>query len=380
MTRIALVSIGSAGDIGVWSGIPFHVKAALEAMGVEVVDVSPLHVPAAALRYRAFVLAKRFGRNYRYDLDAAVISAFGRQAEQAIRAARVDAVMATSVLPVSAMDVGVPVAVWCDATIDNLAETYPELARLPAHQLRNGRAAERRAMQAASVLAYASPWAAASATGSFGADPARILPAPFGASLEPPAGFSATRAVAARDPSVCRLVWIGADWERKRGALCVQIARELMCRGVDVRLTLVGARPSGEALPAFAEHVGFVDKRTLRGRQQLSELLAGAHFVLLPSRAECFGIAIAEGNAHAVPCLAARVGGIPGAVIEGENGHLLAPDATAADYADRIVAWLRDPAAYGALAASSYATYEDRLNWTSSCTAILERLLPTVSR
>lgn len=375
MTRIALVSLGDATDPAVWSGIPHAVRRALTGLGAEVVDVGPLRVPASALRHRAFVLARSVGRCYRYELDGPVIRAFGRQAADAIEGVDVDAVLSTSVLPVGALAPGVPVAVWCDATIENLAQTYADFTRMPRRQRHNAEAAERRGIARADVLAYASPWAAASAVDRFGADPARVLDAPFGAALEPELGFDVEGAIASRGTSSLHLVWIGADWERKRGELAVAIAGELVDRGVQVRLTMIGAGPpSGEVLPPFVSHRGFIGQRTAGGRALLSGVLRSAHFLLLPSRAEGFGIVVAEANAHAVPCLGADVGGIPGAIRDGENGRLLPVEAPAAAYADLALAALAEPAGYADLARRSHAAWRTRLNWTASCTAILGRL------
>ena len=61
MSRIALLSVGDADDVKVWSGIPYHVKRTLVDMGITVVDVSPLAVPAARLRHLV-VLRKTWRR------------------------------------------------------------------------------------------------------------------------------------------------------------------------------------------------------------------------------------------------------------------------------------------------------------------------------
>jgi glycosyltransferase involved in cell wall biosynthesis len=52
------------------------------------------------------------------------------------------------------------------------------------------------------------------------------------------------------------------------------------------------------------------------------DLLAGAECLVLPSFYEAQGIAIAEAWAQARPVVAARVGGIPYSVEEGQNGLL----------------------------------------------------------
>jgi glycosyltransferase involved in cell wall biosynthesis len=350
------------------------VKRALSGLEVDVIDISPLRIPNLRPRYVMSRVAYHLGGSYRFELDGATIRAFARQARSAIDRTGPDVVIALSVLPVRDLGSEQPLAVWGDATHANLQATYAEYARLPPWHVRNAANAEDAAMRRAEIMAYASPWAAASAIEDYGAAAARVRVLPFGANLEPELPFDAEYAIATRKRGECQLIWIGADWARKRGGFCVAVAEELDRRGMRVKLTMVGDRPE-RALPAFVDHLGYLSQRELQSRKQLSAALSSAHFLVLPSRAECFGIVVAEANAHAVPCVAARVGGIPGVVTEHETGILLAPDASPADYADRIEDVLETRDAYAVLAARAHVEHSARLNWTTSC----ERLLGWLS-
>ena len=371
--RVALISKGPADDINAWSGIPWHVKSALTDLGADVVDISPLRVPWLRARYVASRLAHHAGRSYRYELDAACIRSFAIETRAALANVDVDAAISMSVLAVGRWESPVPLAVWGDATHANLIDTYLEYSRLPRRHQVNAERAESAAMLKASVMVYASPWAAQSAITTYGADPSRILIAPFGANTEPGPDFNPVTAIASRDGRSCRLVWIGADWERKRGGFCVEVVRELRARGLPAQLEMAGARPQ-HPLPDFVHHRGFVDKRTTAGRAEFDAMLSAAHLLLLPSRAEAFGIAVAEANAYAVPCLASDVGGLPGAVADGRAGYLLPADASPADYAERILEIVGDATGYRALATGAREEFELRLNWRSSCASVLARV------
>jgi glycosyltransferase involved in cell wall biosynthesis len=350
------------------------VRSGLQAEGVEVVDISPLHVRGGAWRHRAFRAARRAGLSYRYELDGPCLRSFARQVEQRIRSERVDAIIAMGVVPTARWVGDVPLATWSDATIENLA-LYREYQRLPSWQARNARAAEAHAAQRAAVLAYASEWASQSAIQAFGADPASTVIAPFGANLVPEATWSMERTLAHRSGLPWRLIWIGTDWRRKRGDFAVAVAEELIAAGADVRLTLVGAGPpDGTVLPPWTQHLGFVDASSPDGRTTLSSAIARSHLLLLPSRVEGFGIAVAEGNAHAVPCLGSGVGGLASAIQDGVNGFLFEPDAPPRAYAMVIEKTLRDSVGYRRIATTSRTEYESRLNWRSSCRRILDRL------
>lgn len=231
--------------------------------------------------------------------------------------------------------------------------------------MRAGHRQERAALDAAAVAIYSSRWAAESALERYDADPAKVHVIPFGANVEPPAsGAEVARLVEARPADRCRLVWIGSEWERKRGDLAVAVTQELCRRGLLAEVTLAGAGPpSGVGLPDTARHLGWIDKSTPEGQASFRKLLSDAHFLLLPTAAETFGIVFCEASAFGVPSLATNVGGVPDAVESGANGVLLPPDAGPADYASTILDLMGTPARYRELAKTSRARFEERLNW-----------------
>jgi glycosyltransferase involved in cell wall biosynthesis len=98
----------------------------------------------------------------------------------------------------------------------------------------------------------------------------------------------------------------------------------------------------------------------------LSARYREAHFLVLPTRSEAFGVVFCEASAFGVPSVASRTGGVPSAIAEGRNGRLLPPDASPDDYAAAILELFSDPDAYRRLGLSAYREYEERLNWTTS--------------
>jgi glycosyltransferase involved in cell wall biosynthesis len=83
--------------------------------------------------------------------------------------------------------------------------------------------------------------------------------------------------------------------------------------GERASLERIAGEPNLQGRVVFAGEVDEVTKR---------DLLAGAECLVLPSFYEAQGIAIAEAWAQARPVVAARVGGIPYSVEEGQNGLL----------------------------------------------------------
>jgi glycosyltransferase involved in cell wall biosynthesis len=93
-----------------------------------------------------------------------------------------------------------------------------------------------------------------------------------------------------------------------------------------VHLALVGDGPSRPQLERRfagrrAHFLGF-----LRGNE-LAAAFASADVFVMPSTTETLGFVVLEAMASGCPVVAARAGGIPDLVDDGENGHLYDPDA-----------------------------------------------------
>ena len=158
---------------------------------------------------------------------------------------------------------------WDDASPAALAEYHPEFERLSARTAQDVVAMGRRAAQNVQLAMYASEWAAAGARAAYGLPVDRVAVVPFGANLETlPSSDEVHRAIVARPRTRCRLLWVGVDWERKRGDLVVEIAQRIEAHGIPVELTVVGCRPPGDReLPEWVHVEGFVSKRTAAGRR-----------------------------------------------------------------------------------------------------------------
>jgi glycosyltransferase involved in cell wall biosynthesis len=64
-----------------------------------------------------------------------------------------------------------------------------------------------------------------------------------------------------------------------------------------------------------------------------------------------------------LPVIATNTGGVSEIVREGENGHLLPPDAGGSAYAEVIARIYRDDQRYAEMVRASRTAFEERLNW-----------------
>lgn len=97
--------------------------------------------------------------------------------------------------------------------------------------------------------------------------------------------------------------------------------------------------------------------------ERLCDILYNAHFMVLPTEYDAFGIVFCEASAYGVPSLATNVCGVNQVIREGKNGYLLSPEATGDDYALKFRTVFRGREAYLQLRAFSRCEFETRLNW-----------------
>jgi glycosyltransferase involved in cell wall biosynthesis len=219
---------------------------------------------------------------------------------------------------------------------------------------------ERLMLSNASDIIYSSEWIKNKAIEVYGIKPQKIHVVEFGANIPYSDDYSVEI-----DTDVCRLVFIGADWKRKGGDKVLETYRILKRRGFPCSLTIIGSNP--EYMRYRDNDLTVIPKLDKADDQQLAklcEILKESHFLFLPTVFDAFGIVFCEASAYAVPSITANVGGVGQAVNDGKNGFLLSPDATAQDYADKIMATFSDRESYIWLRASARDEFETRLNWS----------------
>ncbi len=369
--RLAYVTIGKADDVLEWSGLNAAIRASLLEQRCIVEDVDQLGTDySLAIRLRKRLHSSLFGTTYALERSPAAAARWSRIASDRVKGLTpVDAVVSTGALPVAFFEGPEPLAIWADATFHSLRQTYPEYARYARQSIIDGDQLESAALNRASLICFASDWAADDAVAYYGVPRQKIRVIPFGANC--PAPFdnaeAAAQSVAQRDWSVTRFAFVGVDWHRKGGELAVAVVRRLNELGTRSTLSVIGCRPPNEvaALP-FVDCLGFLSKRHAADRERLHQAMLASHFLLVPTLAECFGLVFAEASAYSLPSISRAVGGVPGAVIGGRTGLLLPADAGAEAYCDAVRPLLVDRDRYAEMCGEAYRDYAGRLNWRTA--------------
>ncbi|KRF36088.1 glycosyltransferase family 4 protein [Nocardioides sp. Soil805] len=145
------------------------------------------------------------------------------------------------------------------------------------------------------------------------------------------------------------------------------------------------------AVPAFVtglqrravEH-GLEDRFLLLGPRtgpDLDAAYAGADVLVLPSRAETYGMVVTEALARGIPVIASRVGGVPEAVgrVDGDLPGILVPPGDPVALAGALRRWLCDRGLRRALRAAAVGRRAELTGWPTAARELGHVLLEAAS-
>lgn len=347
------------------SGRPFAILSGLRDSRVRVLSAYPLRHTRLVTRRLRKIAALATCKQFLSDRHPAMLRDFANEASQKLAGSSYDVVFSPSTLPLAFFETRKPVTVCADATFAAMVDYYPDYSRLSLGQRAFAENIEHQVLQRASLLVYSSEWAANSAICHYGVAKERVIVLPSGANFGALNTRSDTmRWIEQRSFDNLELLFVGKEWERKGGDIAFNAFRLLRESGRNATLHIVGCSPPPHvaAHPCVRTH-GHLGIANPTHHAKLTSLFARAHFLIVPSRAEAFGMVFCEANAFGVPAISTDTGGISSTVRDGINGYKLPIDAGPSAYAQLIDALAADPSRYELLAVSSFAEFEQRLNW-----------------
>ena len=366
LRHLLLATLEDPYNVRSWSGTPFNMRLALEKKVEKLSILSNLKPKRTPLDVALRVLLGGKPPRYPLYLTAAAQKQFAKETLQAIHDLKPDAMLTISSHCVVRMGVPpVPAFMFTDAPWIAWKEAYKDYTSMPILGPRFGRL-EADAAKRYTGLIFSSDWAAEEARKIYGVPKGKLHASPLGASWMPDVDAEKLRAIVdARPADRLDLLYVGKEWERKGGPLALEIAQGLSARGVpNVTLHIVGCTPE---IPIDTKNIvkiyGFLSPNNPQDSVVLRNLFLNSHFMLLPTRAECFGLVFAEAQAFALPPVSRSVHAVPSIVLDGETGILEEPDAPASAYVSRILAQIQDRAAYRQMALAGRARFESLLTW-----------------
>ncbi len=372
---VAFVTFTGLEAVGSWPAICESMIHWLEAAGHRVIRVKPVGTNNPLLWKAVQGIYRIAGMRFQSVRQEMIIKSLGASVNEQLHHEKPDLILCSSSLPIPFLQKDCPIAFWTDATFKGMLDFYPEFSRMSKITVRNGMYFEDLALKKADLAIYSSHWAARSAIADHDADPTKVQVIPFGPNLrQPPSQEEIIQRIESLDRKECRSLFIGYDWERKNGPLLIEVHQELLRRGLPSRVIIIGCEPSIDRDIRGVTVLGPMDKNEPSQEKLFKKALSESHFLVMPSKAECYGLVYTEASAYGIPSIACDVGGVSDAVRNGRNGQLFHVDATPIQIADHIEKVWSDQEAYRQLAISSREEYELRLNWPAS----IEKLMSLI--
>lgn len=343
-----------------WSGTNYYVKNALEAQNCEVYCIYGYRKVTLGMVFRKFQ-AWLMGKNYQAIRSFEAAKGWAGFISSNLEEGT-DAVLSLSTIPIAFLETDIPVYVYIDGCYEYmLGQGFSKLLNkiATAHEI------ERLAFERCAKI-FTSSVASADAIllhyGSAVRD--KVVVVPLGANIdELPSRESIMENIRGKDMSVCKILFVGVDWNRKGAGIVVETVRMLHDKGFPVELHLVGLRNVPVELPPYIVNYGFISKMYDGGMEKIAGLYRDAHFLFVPSRGEAYGLVFCEASAYGLPSISHDIGGISTIVKNGENGKLFPLGTSPSVFAKYIEETFSDEASYKGLSVKAYMRFEKLLNW-----------------
>jgi len=344
-----------------------HIATGLEKTGANLEYLGPLKKSRSIITKSKWQFySKLFNKDYYSWAEPLVLNAYAKQVERKLTRTDASVIFAVeNVVPIAHLKSSKPVALYTDAPLIAMVDFYPYLSNLCKETARNLFRMEKRGLENCQLVIYASEWAAQKAIEAYNLPSDKVKVVPRGANIEGERTIDEAKAiVSAKTPSPCKLLFLGFEWERKGGDTALKVAEALNASGLNTELIVVGAAPP-QPLPDYVKVVGKINKSTTEGQKSFQKILSESHFLILPTKAEAFGLVFCEANSFAMPCIASDVGGIPTAIRDGVNGQKFSQQSEISEYKEYISFLMQNYDRYQELALSAFVEYKTRLNWKS---------------
>jgi glycosyltransferase involved in cell wall biosynthesis len=373
------MKVGFAGrwdplDRSAWSGTYFHSYHAIKKYyEVEAFHYKwPWHVRERLILHKQ--LQKLSGKKAAVEFLTGYAKYFSKQLGKELLKRKVDLMFVPSAPQLIAYcKTDIPIIYMTDATFFQLQGYYPFFSEIAAYNINQGITMDKVVFEKAAHCIVASEWTKHSAINDYHVDANKITVAPLGANLD---HIPALNEIKKEKNRICKLLFIGVEWERKGGQIALDTFYALKQKDVPVQFTIIGCVPPVAISDSDVTIIPFIDKHKEEAR--LYDIIRNSDFLLLPTRAECAGVVFCEASAFGVPSITTDTGGVSTYVQDGINGFTLPLSAAASEYAAKIQELFTDDGVYKQLSISSRKKHEADLNWDSwgrSFNTIAEKIL-----
>ncbi|MCD4788420.1 MAG: glycosyltransferase family 4 protein [Bacteroidales bacterium] len=371
--KIAYLTSINPRDKRALSGSPYYMLRALEKHVGSVDVLGPVKIKKTIFHYISQFFKKYF-KAYNIYHSYFLARKYAKIFNKKLKGKNYDFIFAPRVsTEMCLIKTDIPIIYFTDTTFKLLYNYYEWFSGFMKISEWEGNKIEQLAINKASILINSSEWGANSAIKDYHADPEKVYVIPFAPNIDEVP--ERDKVLKPKDSDKCKLLFLGVEWIRKGGDIAFETLNELKKMGLNVSLTVCGCVPPAEYQDDDLIVIPFLNKNDKKQNKEFNKLLIDSHFLILPTREECFGVVFCEASAFGLPSITTDTGGISGAVKNGKNGFRLPLEARGKQYAEKIFEIFSDyENKYLPLSKSSRDIYEQKLNWDSWAASLIKIL------
>ncbi len=345
------------------SGVYYYQASAFKDQNIEIHFLGPVNNLLIYLLNKASIILQKLIKK-RYNTGHSIITArvYGKIFSRKLKKGNYDFVFADKAsCEIAYLKTDIPVIYSTDATFKGILNYYPHMSNLLRVSEKEGNIVEQKAIDNASIVICASQWAANSVIGDYGFPHENVHVIPRGANIDrvPERNLVSEKKLT----DVCRLLYMGKECYRKGYDIAYKTMVYIREKGIAVKLFAVGCSPPQQFIDEDVEVINYINKNTAEGLEQFDRLMVNSDFFLLPTRAECMGIAFSESSAYGLPVITRDTGGVTEVVKDSVNGYALPFDSDHKDFGEKIISIFNSKNEYTRLIETSREYFEKRLNW-----------------
>lgn len=364
--KIAFVTRLDPLNIKQWSGLNYFIYKCLKNLGFKVYLIGPLN---NSIRY-IYLLKKFFLSLFRikFDIDRSITVSknLSEQVQKKISNRKYNLIFTTDSTTISYLKTKVPIIIWHDMDFLNYFLNYFKNKKKSKKNLLEGFICEQKSYLKAKKIILTSNWAKYQAIRRYNIKSNKITVLGFGANLlsVPPRNKIVKNIHRKKNQKICNLISIGVDWKRKGMDKAVKLVKIMNAKGVETNLNIIGSKcPKNFSNYKKINIVSFLNKQNATERKKMNKYLLDAHFNILFSKAEGFGVVFAEASAFGLYSISHNIGGINQVVINNKNGFLFDTNQSLDLVANYLIRIFKNPKKYYLKSYNSRMQFEKKLNW-----------------
>lgn len=379
--KIAFVSEWDLSNPSLRSGVPYQINQAFLALGHEVVEVQ-IDYHSISLKYRIPEILKSIWYNMLWGKKKGIYNSFydqfkargaAKQIQKSLKNKNLDVLFTINTFYLPYIKTNIPVKCWIDNTFKSYSDNYLKKNFFNSSLCNIANKLEYKALQKCQEVIVASDWLKLHLQERWGLS-LKIRTVYRGASL---IGFEYTDKHLENlknkiRKETCNLLFISTDWKRKGGDTVVKIGQQLAQKRFEFQIHYVGEAEEVINNNSWLVNHGRLNKEVPAELEKFRTIFKDTHFLIVPTRAEGFGIVYAEASSFGVPSISYDVMGVKSSIENNVNGFRFPITASAEQMAIYIIDTFTHKTFYENLANSSYQKYRKDFSWKKNSQKVLE--------